>query len=134
MPSSFPNSHHNRSWQFIVIRDPKIKENLYKLLEQGFLKQAPVLIIILIDTLKTENPVQDISVASENIMIQAASLGLGTVWKNIPEDKSPEVKKMLEIPDNFLCINIIPVGYIKTPRKPHNDKDFDLKKIHFDKF
>lgn len=129
-----PSSKNNRAVQFIVIKNKKTKEQLYQLLSQNFLKQAPVLIVPVTNTQKSANPVQDLSVASENIFIQAASLGLGTVWKNVAKEKMEEVKKILNVPQNFLLINIIPVGFIRTKKRPHNERDFNAKKIHFEKW
>lgn len=129
-----PNSHHNRSIELIVIKDQKIKNSLYSLLGQGYLKQAPVLIAPVVNVKKSTSPIQDLSVASENIFIQASSLGLGTAWKNIEPHQISEVKKILCIPKNFLIINLIPLGYPKTKRRPHIDKDFDLRKTHYDFF
>jgi nitroreductase len=129
-----PNSHHNRSLEVIVICENTTKEKLYDLLGQNFLKEAPLLLVPVIDIKKSTSPIQDIAVASENILLQATEIGLGTVWKNVNVQKIEEVKKILEVPDNFLLANIIPVGYIKTQRKPHNDKDFDLKRIHYEKW
>ena len=129
-----PNSHHNRSWEFMIIKNADTKNTLYDLLGQGYLKAAPVLILPLIDTTRSLRPVQDLSLASGNIFIQATSVGLGTVWKNIPDGKRAEIKRLLKIPEDFLFINIIPVGYPNTIRKPHIDNDFDIKKIHFEKW
>jgi len=129
-----PNSHHNRSWEFIVIRNQDIKKVLYDLMGQGYIKDAPVLIVPTIDTTKSMRPIQDISTAAENIFLQAASMGIGTVWKNVVKEKVSLIKKLLNIPQQFTLINIIPVGYPKTKRRPHNDSDFDVKKIHYEEW
>ncbi len=129
-----PNSHHNRSWEFVLIKSAKTKTKLSHLLGQTYLKQAPLLIVPLIDTQKSTRPIQDLSVASENIFLQAAELSLGTVWKNVPPEKVKEIKQTLNIPQNFTLINFIPVGYPKTKRRPHNDKDFNPQKIHMEKW
>jgi len=129
-----PSAMHNRAWEFIVIRDSKTKRTLYELLGQEFLTEAPVLIVTVTDTAQTELPFQDIAVVSENMMIQATELGLGTVWKNVSEEYIDDVKKLLEIPKNFTCINIIPVGYPATKKVPYTDKDFDKNKIHLERF
>ena len=98
-------------------------------------KVVPVIIIPLIDTTQSTSPVQDISVVSENIFIQAASLGLGTVWKNVTDLEIREkIKSLLKIPKKFMLINMIPVGYPKTVRRLHKDNDFDPKKIHKEVF
>jgi nitroreductase len=74
--------------------------------------------------------IQDISVATENMFLQAAALGLGTVWKNLRSEHIEPVKKALGLAENHVVINIIPVGYPKTKPAPHTDKEFDTNKIH----
>lgn len=129
-----PNSHNNKSWQFVVVKDLNIKKNLYKIINSPFIKSAPVLIIPLIDTEKSFRPIQDLSVASENILLQAVDSGLGGVWKNIKEEKEPIIKKLLDIPDNYKLINIIPIGYPSVIKRPHRDSDFKINRIHFEKW
>jgi nitroreductase len=129
-----PNSHHNRSLEVIIIRDKSTKQKFYDLLSQSYLIDAPVLLVPVIDENKSSSPLQDIAVATENIFVQAAENNLGTVWKNVKGQNIKKVKDILGVPDNFLLANIIPVGYIKTQRRPYNDKDFDIKRIHYEKW
>jgi nitroreductase len=130
-----PSAHHNSSWEFIVVTEQKTKKQFYDWLGQDYLLEAPVIIIPLIDTTKSERPVEDLAVASENIFLQATSLGLGTVWKNISNSEDKEkIKKLLNIPKKFMLINLIPVGYPETLARPHDDIDFDVKKIHKEGF
>ncbi len=125
-----PTAKNNQAVEFVIVNDQLIKNQLYELLGQDFLKQAPILIIPFTDTQMTSYPIQDLSVASENIFLQAAEFGLGTVWKNVPPALVPAVKKIIKLPDNFTLINIIPVGYPKKNEPPHSDHHFNPKKIH----
>ena len=129
-----PSAKHNRSLQFIIIENKEMKDMLDDILGQRFLKQAPLLIIPVVDTQKSLRPIQDLSVASENIFVQAAALGLGTVWKNVREEKMDTIKQLLSIPENFMLINIIPVGFPQKERRAHNDNGFSPRKIHFEKW
>src|SRR3989339_510163 len=129
-----PTAHHNASVEFIVIRNPKTKDALFTLLDQEFVHDAPVLIAPVLDRTKSVAPVQDLSVATENMFLQAASMGLGTVWKNVSEEESEKVKKLLGIPSQYLLINLIPVGHPKGKTVPHSDAEFSAKKIHREKF
>jgi len=73
-----------------------------------------------------------ISVASENMFLQATALGLGTVWKALKHEfaEAEKIKKLLGIPEQYTVVNIIPVGYPEEKPKPYQDEDFDDKKIH----
>jgi len=131
-----PSARNNRAIEFIVIRDSKTKEKIFEIVGQEFVKEVPVLIIPVSDTIQTNCPVQDLSIASENMFLQATTLGLGTVWKALKAEYAEEekIKKLLGIPEQYMAINIIPVGYPKEKPMPHTDKDFNAKKIHHEKW
>jgi len=129
-----PTSMDNRAVEFIVIRDQKIKQEMFEIVEQDFIIEAPVLLALVTNTDKTTNPVQDLSIASTNIMLQAASMSLGTVWKNIRPNPAEAIKTLLNIPPDFMLINLIPIGYPKAKPEPHIDAEFNPKKIHQDKW
>lgn len=127
-----PTAHNNRAIEFIIIKKEKTKNNIFEVVGQEYVKTAPVLIIPVTDSTKTNCPVQDLSVASENMFLQATALKLGTVWKSLKSEFSEEekIKKLLGVPEQYTVINIIPVGYPKNKLEPHTDRDFDDKKIH----
>jgi len=100
-------------------------------------KEAPVLIIPTTNTTKTNYPTENLSVASENMFLQATSLGLGSVWKAIKTDKfdgEEKIKDILGLPRQYKVINIIPIGQAKEECKPCTDEDFSLEKVHQEKW
>jgi nitroreductase len=139
-----PTARNNRAIEYVVVKDEKTKKDIFNLVGQEFVKQAPVLIIPISDTEKIEAPVEtaiklsmhDLAAASENIFLQATALGLGTVWKNLKVETGEieKIKNMLDIPKRYTLINIIPLGYPETMPEPKTDEDFDLKKIHQEKW
>ncbi len=129
-----PTAKNNRTIEFIVIKNQKTKNAIFEIAGQELVREAPVLIVPAIDTDKSVLPVQDLSVASENMFLQAAALKLGTVWKNIRPEWTERIKKLLGIPKRYMIINIIPVGYPKETPEPHRDRDFVDKKIHKEKW
>jgi nitroreductase len=129
-----PTARHNQAVEFIVVRGQETKETIFNIVGQEFVKQAKVLIIPAIDATKTMCPVQDLSVASENMFLQATALGLGTVWKNLMPEWQIKIKELLGIPENYQIINLIPVGYPKEKPAPHNDAEFNPKKMHKERF
>jgi len=131
-----PNAVNNRSIEFIVIKEQSLKDKLDEILagKQNYVKTAPVIIVPIIDTVASHLPVQDLAVASENMFLQAASFSLGTVWKNVKAEPAQAIKELLNIPEKFTLVNIIPVGYPLTAPEPHPDSDFSAEKIHYEKF
>jgi nitroreductase len=125
-----PSARSNHAIEFIVIKNQTTKNSIFDIVGQEFIKEVPVLIIPVTDTTKTDLPIQDLSVVSENMFLQAAALRLGTVWKNLDPIWAEKIKKILDIPENFTIINVIPVGYSKEQLESHQESDFDENKIH----
>lgn len=129
-----PNGHNNRAWEFLIIEDKETKEKIFKVIGQDFVKEAPILIMPIIDLEKSMTAVEDLSIASGYIFLQAKKLGLGTVWKNIGKEAKEEIREILEIPAKYLFINVIPLGYPLEETEMHTDSDFDENKIHWGKW
>lgn len=127
-----PSARNNKSVEFIVIKNQETKDKIFEIVGQETMKSAPVLIVPTIDSVKSMCPIQDLSVVSENIFLQAAEMGLGTVWKalkgELPEEE--KIKEILKIPEQYKVINLIPLGYPSTQNKPHIDAEFSAEKIH----
>jgi len=133
-----PTAMNNRAWEFVVVKDQEAREKLCELSgtkgKQEAVKDAPVLIIPVIDTSKSLLSTQDLSLAIENMFLQISHMGMGAFWKNAwPEEIEP-IKACLNIPKNFTLVNIIPLGYPAEDIKPYSDKDFKEEKIHWEKW
>jgi len=128
-----PTGHGNKSVEFIVIRNQGMKEKIFDIVGQEYVKEAPILIAPFVDGEKSKLPVQDLSVATGYMFLQAAELGLGTVWKNLQPEWEEKVKTLLGVPQNFRMINIIPVGYSAEDLAEHGEEEFSGKKIHEEK-
>jgi len=112
-----------------------MKNKIFGIVGQEFVKEAPVLIVPVTDVNKSDVPIQDIAVASENMFLQAKALGLGTVWKNVGNNElAVRIKTLLNIPEQFLLINIIPIGYPKEIQPAHSEEEFDKNRIHYEKW
>jgi nitroreductase len=129
-----PSAKHLRPIEFIVIRDQEIKDKLFKIVDQQFIKEAPVVIVPVSDTKKSNYSLEDISIASGYMFLQAAAVGLGTVWKQVHEEEKDPIRSLLNIPPHYTFTNLIPIGYPKEKLPPHFDDEFEENKIHPDKF
>lgn len=129
-----PSGRGTHALEFMVIKNQETKEKIFEIVGQDFIRQAPVLLILLFDTSKVENGLPelsayDLSVATENAFLQATALGLGTVWKHLG-NKEENIKELLDIPDNYKAINIIPIGFSKNNPEAHHETEFSENKIH----
>lgn len=128
-----PVAMGRHSIEFVVIRNQEIKNAIFDVIDQEYIKTAPVLLAP-VATDQSVLPVQDLSIASAFMFLQATELGLGSVWKNLTPVWEEKVKKILGVPENFRMINIIPLGYSQEEKPWHSDEEFKVEKIHQEKW
>uniref|UniRef100_A0A7V3ZVM3 Nitroreductase n=1 Tax=candidate division WOR-3 bacterium TaxID=2052148 RepID=A0A7V3ZVM3_UNCW3 len=113
-----PSAKNIQPWKFIVIDDPKIKEELVPACRnQKFIAEAPIVIcVVALEKIAwgrmggywSSYPV-DCAIALEHIVLAATNEGLGTCWIGAYDEK--EVKKILKCPDEVKVIALTPLGY-----------------------
>ena len=114
-----PTALNLQPWHFIVIND---KETI-ALLSGKQPTSAPLMIAVCGDTDKTMLPdgstklpdfwVEDVSAATENLLLAAHALGLGAVWTGVypAMDRTAEVANVLNCPQNIVPLAVVRVGY-----------------------
>ena len=133
-----PSAKNAQSWEFIVIRDKKTLQQVSSF--HPFSKQVPnaqVAIVVCGNTKLQAAPghwIPDASNASMNILLAAHSLGLGAVWTTFYpyEDRTAGIRKLLNLPDHIMPLNIIPLGY-STEKGNYQDR-FKSDKVHYEKW
>jgi nitroreductase len=137
---SAPSAFDERSTEFVVINDRKILDEIHSFNPnpKSFqLKKATVAILVCGNPAKEKDIkgqgmwLLDGAVASENILIAANALGLGAVWTAIYpfQDRIPKVQKLLNLPEQVIPLNIIPLGYPAERKMPH---PYDASRVHPD--
>jgi nitroreductase len=138
-----PSGKGTLPWEFIVIEN---KETLQKLgncrnPKQQFLPETPLAIVVLSNTQKTDTWIEDASIASVIIQLEAEKLGLGSCWVQIRLRDSNQgmsseeyVRKLLGIPEHMAVLSIIAVGYPIEIRPAHTLGEVDQAKIHIETY
>ncbi len=136
-----PSAVNKQPWSFVVVDDPDILAKLAAALPYAHMAaHAPLAIVVCGDRSRflegTDSTlwVQDLSAASENILLAAEALGLGGVWTCIypHAEREDPVSAILGLPDGIIPFNLIPLGY---PTRAHKPKDkWDSSKIHRNKW
>lgn len=138
-----PTSKRSNSWQFVVVDDKSTLELLSKCKEAGasFLKDAAVGIVVLGDPLASDVWIEDASVASIMIQLQAEDLGLGSCWIQVRERYTATgmsadefVHGVLDTPLQLQVLSIIAVGHKGMERKPFDEDKLQWEKIHLNKY
>jgi nitroreductase len=121
-----PSASNGQPWKFVLVDDPDLlaevaKETFGPLNSfNKFVPQAPVIIAIVIEKMKTitqvgaylkdrEFPLIDIGIAAEHFCLQAAEEGLGTCMLGWFNEKP--IRKLLNIPSGKRIGLLISVGY-----------------------
>lgn len=122
---SAPSGVNKQPWEFIVIDDNELLKQLAEALPYAKMTaKAPMAIAVCGNSerfLEGDDStlwVQDLSAASENILLAAHAFGLGAVWTCLypHSDRMEAASRILHLPDGIIPFNLIPVGY---PAKSH---------------
>ena len=136
-----PSARNLQVWEFIVVQDKEVLKALAsdlpyaKMLESA---QAAIIVCGDIDKAITDVDsaywVQDCSAATQNILLAAESEGLGAVWTSAYpyQEIMQVVVENLDLPDNIIPLNVIPIGYPTGEDKP-KDK-WKPEKLHWNKW
>lgn len=134
-----PTAKNKRNVEFVIIES---RETLLKITEfhpySSMLKTAPMAIIVCgeVSDDKTNKDFWMINsaAATENILLAATSVDIGSVWLALaPYKKLMEpISKLLNAPKNIKPFCIVALGY--TKQIPTTPERFDESKIHYESF
>ena len=136
---SAPSAGNQQTWEFIVLRNKNIMSEISKFHPHAkMLSQAQLAIVVCATPdRETRHPgcwTQDCSAATQNILIEAAHLKIGSVWIGVHprEDRVSFLRSLLNIPDNVIPFSIVSLGYPAEAKEP--SKRFDRSRIHLEKW
>ncbi len=126
-------ARNEQPWEFVVITDAKMRKTLADITEYGkFIADVPVCICVFCKD--TKYYLEDGSAATQNILLAARALGLGSCW--VAGDKKPyaeKVAKILGAPSGHRLISFIPIGHAEALEQKCVKRE--LKEvIHWEKF
>lgn len=133
-----PTAKNIQPWHFIVIDRRELLDELSVAHPYAtMLKQASLAILVCGDRHLQDMDgylVQDCSAATQNIMLAAHALGLGSVWLGMypREDRMYGMGKLLKVPAHILPVALISIGYPDETR-PAPDR-YNNDRIHYNKF
>jgi nitroreductase len=78
--------------------------------------------------------IQDLSAATQNLLLAAHTYGLGAVWVGIYpfEEIVNGIKEVFNLPDNIIPVSMAVIGYPgETPEQPERYKK---ERVHLNKW
>lgn len=154
-----PSAMNLQQWEFVVVTGEKIREMgiSYRAIVEEFTRNwdptplrgslsreefirfaesyggAPVVIVVLTDTADTDDfrkaNIESASAATENLVLAAPALGLGTCWMTGPLRDEVALRRILSIPDSKELVAVTPLGYPKEvpTGQPRHDPELVQK-------
>lgn len=117
---SAPTARNSQPWEFVVLDTRESLDSLAEALPYAkMLRQAPLAIVTcgnMERALDGEGRgfwIQDVSAATENLLLAAHALGLGAVWTGVfpSTDRTAAVQQRLGLPPTVIPLAVVPVGY-----------------------
>ena len=128
-----PSWKNQQTWQFLVIRDAGKRQAVAEVLEgnpsQRGVAAAPVLIVVCADPEQSgvengkEYYMADIGIVMDHIMLEAADMGLGTVFIGWYDEG--RMREVLGVPEQFRIVGMTPLGYPAKEPRPVPRKELD---------
>ena len=114
-----PSASNSQPWNFIVLRDEGVRREVARATTYGkFLADAPLGIAVVTDPAASTHPVEDGAIATQNMILAAHALGLGTCWiGSYGSTYEERVKEILDIPKDKRLLSILSVGFPAESRK-----------------
>ena len=138
-----PSSKRTNCWQFVLVDNKELLKDLAHCKEAGsaFLADAALAVVVVADPLVSDVWVEDASIASLMVQLQAEDLGLGSCWVQVRErftatgmPSNEFVHGLLDLHLQLQVLSIIAVGHKGMERKPFDEAHLQWEKIHINKY
>ena len=136
-----PSAINKQPWAFIVVTDDAKIAALGEALPYSRCSNKPAVAIIpcgdLSKAIEGEMAnfwINDVSAATENLLLAAHAMGLGAVWTGLHPDmnRAKMVQEMLGLPEHIIPLCVVPVG---VPAEQPEIKDkFKPENIHYNEW
>jgi len=129
-----PSAGNRQPWHFVVVRKGEVRQALaYRAAGQGFIAQAPVVIVVCADGERSAARygergrrlycLQDTAAAIAYLLLAATALGLGACW--IGAFDEGEAAEILDLPSQLRPVAMIPIGFPEELPSPRPRRGLD---------
>ena len=133
---SGPSACNRTPWDFYVVTDPEVLKKLREAAK--FSKITAPAAIVVCGNLSKALPmqyasywIQDCSAATENILLAATELGLGSLWCGVHPQKHAEkrIADILGLTNKQIPLNIVYIGHPAEEPEPRDQ--YKEKNVHW---
>ncbi len=131
-----PSANNFQPWHFVVVTERSVLDALATAHPYGkMLFEAPLAIAVCGDPEVSDAYwIQDCSAATQNILLAATALGIGSVWLGCTP-RPQRVKSVLDIlciPEKYPVLSLIALGYPDEQKSP--DTKYSQRKVHWNRW
>jgi nitroreductase len=138
-----PSSKRTTPWQFVLVDDAEMLKSLAECKKHGsqLVAGASLAVVVLGDPERSDAWIEDTSIASIILQLEAEDLGLGSCWVQVrgrksaaDEDAEVVVRRLLGIPENLRVECIVALGVKDEFKKPFDESRLQWEKVHIGTF
>lgn len=127
-----PSGRNLRPWHFVTVTERARLDALAEAHPYGkMLHEATAAIAVCADiSISPDYWIQDCSAATENILVAAAGLGLGSVWLGCHprEERVVAIREVLGIPPGTGILSLIAIGHPGEEKEARTQ--YDPERVH----
>ena len=136
-----PSAINKQPWAFVVVNDEAVLAKLGEALPYSRCSNHPAVAIIPCGDLTKAIPgemanfwINDVSAATENLLLAAHAMGLGAVWTGLHPDmnRAKMVQEMLDLPEYIIPLCVVPVGV--PAEQPAVKEKYNTENIHYNRW
>lgn len=136
-----PTAMNKQPWAFIVITEDSLLQQMGQAFPFSRCGNGAACAFVMCGDMGKALPgegqgfwINDVSAATENLLLAAHAMGLGAVWTGVypSTDRTPQVQQMLGLPENILPMCIVPVGV--PAEQPEIKNKFCEDNIHYNRW
>ena len=134
-----PTAKNQRSREYIIIENKELILKIFEIFKSSTMqvKEANQMIAVIGKDLNSLRAplfaVQDLSLATENIMIKACEMGIGSVMLGTypMEERYLKANELLNLEDNKFVFTFICLGYPKEDNAFYDKEKFNLDMVKY---
>lgn len=138
-----PASKSSNPWLFLLVEDKDMLEKLSLCKKHGskLISGCALAVIVLADPSVSDVWIEDASIASIMMQLQAEDLGIGSCWVQIrdrfTDAETPSddyIRNLFDIPTQLQVLSVIAFGNKVQDRPPFDEEKLQWEKVHVGKF
>ena len=128
-----PSAINLRPWEFIAVTNRKILNEIMSIHPYAKMlgTAAAAIVVVALPEISNDFYPQDCGAATENILLEAVSMGLGTCWCGVYPNKEriALLQKLFKLSESKIPFNVIAVGV--PDEKPDQKGFYEKTKVTF---